>query len=134
MFVPLRTSAVTSCQTGESSSALLVASVLNAASFGMDPDTCKIATVMSPSTASGVVRVTLALVTLLVNVAFRLVLSLPSFAVILMVWEPFRMRRKPSAVLACSKVSAVPLARPVRVAVVFPSSFSVTVSVSRRHR
>ena len=37
---------------------------------------------MSPSTASGVVSVTVALVTLLVNVALRLVLSLPSFAVI----------------------------------------------------
>lgn len=40
------------------------------------------------------------------------------------------MRWKFSAVLPCPKVSAVPLAMPVRVAVVLPSSFSVTVRVS----
>ena len=85
---------------------------------------------MSPSTASGVVSVTVALVTLLVNIALRLVLSLPSLAVIWMVWLPLRMRWKFSAVLPCPKVSAVPLAIPVRVAVVLPSSFSVTVRVS----
>ena len=85
---------------------------------------------MSPSTANGSASVTLAAWTALVKVADVLTVSLPSLTSTVMVWLPFRIFWNPAALAVCSKVRAVPLATPVRVLVVLPSSFSVTVKVS----
>ena len=66
----------------------------------------------------------------MVKVADVLTVSLPSLTSTVMVWLPFRIFWNPAALAVCSKVRAVPLATPVRILVVLPSSFSVTVKVS----
>ena len=68
--------------------------------------------------------------TALVKVAVKAAVSVPSFTSMVMVCWPFRIFWNSAAVLAASKVRAVPLVTLLRVLVVTPSSFSVTVRLS----
>ena len=89
---------------------------------------------MSPSTASGSSSVIVASVTAFVNVAVKVAVSCPSLASIVIVCVPFRIFWNSAAVLAHSKVSWVPLVTLLRVFFTTPSSFSFTVTCSRRRR